>query len=247
MFLAGGMIGLALGIVVTYPVALLMAAHQRRRDANADAVAANILRGYAGARDEGVSTGRHAVRTPIFVEDSWLTDTGGALAQARAHAAAFMPYPGNDGSRILGGDGKHKLDEPDEAWLAWLQDGHSPDYYTGRDQFAVINRAAEVARLYPNKGTARVMWSITGYALASLGWTRRTTIRMARSTFGHTYPWWQKVADRVWECSVLFETHGTRVNRAIQHSIDAYVEVVYWLSVDLRLWFRLPLTVWRSR
>lgn len=206
MFYAGGLLGLAVGMVVTFPIALLMAAHQRRRDAQADLVAANILRGYELAREE-ISTGRHAARESA---PSWLADTNGALAEARAHAAAIVPYPGNDGSKILGGTGR--FNEPDEAWLAWLDEYPRP---VPQDPT-------------PTEGTAWVVWSRSERALA------RLTL-IALSTFGDIYPWWQHLADRLWEFSVSFETRGIRVNRATQKAIDDFVGACYWLAFDALL------------
>ena len=217
VFLAGTMLGLAMGVLTTFPLSVAWLHRMRRKDEESNLVAHNILRGYGTAAYEAISTGKHAVRDPIYVEDNWLTDDLGALAQAKAAAATIMPYPGDTG----------KLDEPDEAWLLWLaEDGRGKDYWAGRSGNQDV--------LNPRPVTAWVVWHHTEQALAWLlvlalrpldAWealTQRLTSRPSR------YPWWQKVADRVWEWSAVSEWNAIRINRAVTAGLERWFEAIIW-------------------
>lgn len=162
--------------------------------------------------------------------DADLADARGAFEQASAAYLAIYPGPG----------------EPDPAWLAFVE-RWGPDRWETTPQGAAVYRPQHLTvdaeatgpiepidiptvqpvgirfpnANYPTWGPrpAPISWALTWRGADWLYVPAALVFALIPPRKGR-YPWWQKVADRVWEAGVIFEESGRRVNRRALVGLD---------------------------
>lgn len=191
------------------------------------------------------------IRDIVRIERGWtnhtdeqpeLDDAQGAFAQARV--AYLAVYPG-------------RSEQPDPAWVAWIREGGRR--VEGRHHYLGSHVAQELQ--IPQIETVQVVttdlsqfpvWgardedthppaAVSAPESWALKWRQRERLLVPLAlAFAVTqrrgkYPWWQKIADRVWEAGVVYEVSAQRVNGATVRGVFRFVDRMAWGLIDIWL------------
>lgn len=160
-----------------------------------------------------------------------LDDARGAYAAA---SAAYLPvYPGRG--------------EPDPAWVAWVEQ-NGWEYDGPKDQYRAAHRSkapasAPTPEPFPLDRSALPVWGQDAFPAPAVDWSMRwgpldlplvPLALLAGWVWPAHYPWWQRLADRVWERLVVFELSGQQVNHAVADNVDRFASDVLEALVGWR-------------